>query len=342
MKRAATLALTFGLTLGNACAPRAPSSAAGTSAEGAPEAASTGSSSSDAAATPDVAPPPAPPEAPTPPGKTNDVHVDRFLELWTAMHKLSNGYFSKEGVPYHSVETLIAEAPDYGHETTSEAFSYWLWLEAMYGKVTKDWSHLDRAWSTMEYYVIPQKADQPTNSGYNPGRAATFAPEMDRAEDYPVPLDPGVQVGADPIGDELRQTYGSPDIYAMHWLLDVDNWYGFGRRGERDSRVAFINSFQRGPEESVYETVTQPCWEEFKWGGPNGFLDMFQKAGSFARQWKYTNAPDADARAVQAVYWAKVWADENSGSEVVDKLGKKAAKMGDFVRYALFDKYFKT
>jgi hypothetical protein len=33
-------------------------------------------------------------------------------------------------VPYHSVETLIVEAPDHGHETTSEAFSYWLWLEA--------------------------------------------------------------------------------------------------------------------------------------------------------------------------------------------------------------------
>ncbi len=295
-----------------------------------------------AAATSDLPAPPPPPAAPVPSVQASDIHIARFLELWKSMHDLSNGYFSKEGIPYHAVETLIAEAPDHGHETTSEAFSYWLWLEAMYGKVTKDFSHLDRAWSTMEYFIIPQKSDQPTNGGYNPGRAATFAPEMDHAEEYPVPLDPGVQVGQDPLGDELRQTYGTPDIYAMHWLVDVDNWYGFGRRGDGSSRAAYINTFQRGPEESVYETIPQPCWDEFKWGGPNGFLDIFQKSGNFAKQWKYTNAPDADARAVQAIYWAKVWADENGGSDVVDKLTKKASRMGDYVRYALFDKYFKS
>ena len=49
------------------------------------------------------------------------------------MHAAKNGYFSPEGVPYHAVETLLVEAPDYGHETTSEAYSYWMWLEAAYG-----------------------------------------------------------------------------------------------------------------------------------------------------------------------------------------------------------------
>ena len=52
------------------------------------------------------------------------------------------------------------EAPDYGHETTSEAYSYWLWLEATYGRVSKDWSYLDRAWKNMERYIIPGPADQ--------------------------------------------------------------------------------------------------------------------------------------------------------------------------------------
>ena len=116
----------------------------------------------------------------------------------------------------------------------------------------------------------------------------------------------------------------------MHWLLDVDNWYGYGRRGDGTSRPAFINTFQRGPQESVWETVPQPCWDEFKWGGPNGFLDLFQNQASFARQWKYTNAPDADARAIQAMYWAKTWADEQGGNAAVDGLVKKAAKMGDY------------
>ena len=31
----------------------------------------------------------------------------------------------------------MVEAPDHGHETTSEAFSFWIWLEAQYGRVTR-------------------------------------------------------------------------------------------------------------------------------------------------------------------------------------------------------------
>ncbi|TDC03095.1 endoglucanase, partial [Streptomyces sp. 8K308] len=47
-----------------------------------------------------------------------------FLELYEKIKDPANGYFSDEGIPYHSVETLIVEAPDHGHETTSEAYSY--------------------------------------------------------------------------------------------------------------------------------------------------------------------------------------------------------------------------
>lgn len=287
--------------------------------------------------------PPPPPRHPKPPkSQTGNVHTDRFLELWTDIHNLDNGYFSQEGIPYHSVETLIVEAPDHGHQTTSEAYSYWIWLEAMYGKVTGDWSHLDRAWKNMEFYIIPQRADQPTNSGYNPSRPATYSEERDLPEQYPVALDGSVEIGADPIFAELKQTYGDPDIYAMHWLLDVDNFYGYGNRGDGTSRASYINTFQRGPQESVWETVPQPSWEAFKFGGPNGYLDIFQEAGGFAKQWKYTNAPDADARAIQALYWAAQWAKEQGGDPLVDALLPKAAKLGDYIRYAFFDKYFKA
>ena len=59
-----------------------------------------------------------------------------FLNLYDTIMNPANGYFSPKGIPYHSVETLIVEAPDYGHETTSETYSYYLWLTADYGGVT--------------------------------------------------------------------------------------------------------------------------------------------------------------------------------------------------------------
>ena len=41
-------------------------------------------------------------------------------------------------------------------------------------------------------------------------------------------------------------------------------------------------------------------------GGRNGYLDLFTGDSQYSAQFKYTNAPDADARAVQATYWANV------------------------------------
>ena len=60
-----------------------------------------------------------------------------FLNLYNQMTNSANGYFSPKGIPYHSVEQLIVEAPDYGHETTSETYSYWLWLTADFGRVSR-------------------------------------------------------------------------------------------------------------------------------------------------------------------------------------------------------------
>ncbi|MER8037846.1 glycoside hydrolase family 48 protein, partial [Streptomyces hydrogenans] len=133
----------------------------------------------------------------------------------------------------------------------------------------------------------------------------------------------------------------------MHWIQDVDNVYGFGNEpgkcaaGPTATGPSYINTFQRGPQESVWETVTHPTCDNFSYGGKNGYLDLFTGDSSYAKQWKYTNAPDADARAVQAAYWADLWAKEQGkGSQVSATVGK-AAKMGDYLRYAMFDKYFK-
>ncbi|WP_406375116.1 cellulose binding domain-containing protein [Streptomyces sp. NBC_00647] len=271
----------------------------------------------------------------------------RFLDLYGKITNPANGYFSPEGIPYHSVETLIVEAPDQGHETTSEAYSYLIWLQAMYGKVTGDWSKFNAAWTTMETYMIPTHADQPTNSYYNASKPATYAPELDTPNEYPAKLDTGVSVGPDPIASELKSAYGTDDVYGMHWLQDVDNTYGYGNEpgkceaGPTATGPSYINTFQRGVQESVWETVPQPTCDAFKYGGKNGYLDLFTGDSSYAKQWKYTDAPDADARAVQAAYWADLWAKAQGKSADVSATVGKAAKMGDYLRYAMYDKYFK-
>ena len=288
------------------------------------------------------------PTAPLPsyarlPGKTGNVYLDRFADLWSDVHDTKNGYFSPEGVPYHSAETLLVEAPDYGHETTSEAYSYWIWLEAAYGRVTGDWKPLEQSWKSMETYIIPTKEDQPTAGSYNFTHPAVFSPELDDPRQYPSPMENGATPGWDPLWKELLATYTEPYVYGMHWLLDVDNFYGYGRRSDGVSKPSYMNTFQRGMQESVWETIPQPSWDSFNWGGDSGYLDLFvRQNGGYTKQWKYTNAPDADARAIQALYWAKTWADDKGGNPAVDALAKKSAKMGDFLRYSLFDKYFKA
>jgi hypothetical protein len=270
-------------------------------------------------------------------------YVQRFLEQYNKIH--ANGYFSPEGVPYHAIETLVVEAPDWGHETTSEAFSFWIWLEAQYGRVQGDWAPFNKAWSTMEKYIIPTHANQTTNN-YNPSDPADYAAEADQPSQYPTVgghLDPSVKVGADPLYSELTSTYGNTDMYSMHWLEDVDNVYGYSScTPVSGSKVSYINTYQRGPQESVWETVAQPSCETFQYGaGANGgYLPLFID-GTPAKQWRYTDAPDADARAVEAAYWALTWATAQGKQADVAATVAKAAKMGDYLRYAMYDKYFK-
>jgi hypothetical protein len=272
----------------------------------------------------------------------------RFLALYDKIMDPANGYFSPQGVPYHSVETLMVEAPDYGHETSSETWSYDIWLQAMYGQVSQDWTQFNNAWALMEKYMIPSHADQPTNANYNPNSPATYAPEHDLPSDYPSKLDSSVPVGQDPIANELKTAYGTSDIYGMHWLEDTDNIYGFGdtpgggcEKGPSATGPSFINTFQRGSQESVWETVPQPTCDNMVYGGKNGYLDLFTGDSSYAKQWKYTDAPDADARAIQAAYWADTWATQQGQESKVSAVVAKAGEMGDYLRYSFFDKYFK-
>jgi endoglucanase len=268
-------------------------------------------------------------------------YYNRFITLFNNLQ--NSGYLSTEGVPYHSVETLMVEAPDYGHLTTSEAFSYLTWLGATYGKITGDWSYYEAAWDKAEKYIIPASTDVPGLSTYNSSSPATYAPEADLPSDFPVTGDSSAPTGIDPIASELKTAYGSDRFYQMHWLLDVDNWYGYGNHGDGTSRCSYINTFQRGPQESVWETVTHPSWESFTWGAGSsgGFLPLFGKFGSYAKQWRYTSASDADARQVQASYWAYLWAKEQGKESNLATYTAKAAKMGDYLRYTMFDKYFR-
>lgn len=271
----------------------------------------------------------------------DSVYGKHFLDLYAKIKDPQNGYFSPEGIPYHAVETLIVEAPDYGHETTSEAMSYYVWLEAMYGSATGDWEPFKKAWQITETYLIPSSQDQSTQ-GYDPAKPATYAAEHDTPNGYPSQLvnTPGI-VGQDPLGNELKTTYGTSDIYAMHWILDVDNWYGYGHCGDGTTRAAFINTFQRGPQESVWETVPQPSCETFAFGGQNGYLDLFTGDASYSTQVRYTAAPDADARLVQATYMAKQFATAQGKASEISAEIDKARKLGDYLRYAMYDKYFK-
>ncbi|MET8329467.1 glycoside hydrolase family 48 protein [Streptomyces sp. NPDC005181] len=277
----------------------------------------------------------------------DDPYTQAFLTQYGKIKAAANGYFSPDGLPYHSAETLMVEAPDHGHETTSEAVSFWMWLEAAYGRVTGDWAPFNDAWAIAERTIIPQHADQSTTDAYNPSSPATYAPEWPLPDNYPSALDSSVTVGSDPIATELASSYGTMDIYGMHWLMDLDNTYGYGNKpgtgGESGPGAgpSFINTYQRGAQESVWETIPQPTTDLFNYGGPNGFLDLFVDDASYAKQWKYTNAPDADARAVQAAYWAYRWASAQGKEGEIAASVAKAAKMGDYLRYAMFDKYFK-
>ena len=192
--------------------------------------------------------------------------------------------------------------------------------------------------------------------------SATYSDEWEQIELYPTDMLTGNNA-VNPIHQYFTSAYGSDKgLYLMHWLADVDDWYGFGagtssqyKQQNVSGSFTMINTFQRGEQESCWETIPHACVEELKFGiqngqegstrigGMKGFFNTEQKV---AQQYSYTNAPDAEDRAIQAVYAANRWgvADQSvdskwGGSQKLDVL---AAKMGDETRNNMFDKYYKT
>ena len=280
----------------------------------------------------------------------DSTYAERFLSLYDDVitNGQENGYLSKNnvasggfGIPYHAVETMIIEAPDYGHETTSEAMSYIVWMAAMRdaiaasGKVegATNTNDLAKAWKTMEA-MIPTEQPNYWNQG---GLSARVAPEYQDPKQYPAPQDPN-NTGSNPIYNELKSAYGNSGdkgLYLMHWLADVDDWYGFGGG---NGKFTFINTFQRGEQESCWETVPHPCVEDLTYGMPGtyGMKGLFNGTSEqVAKQYAYTNAPDAEDRAIQAVYDANKWGVGDSSISAL------AGKMGDQCRNNMFDKYYK-
>ena len=260
----------------------------------------------------------------------DDTYKNMFLSLYddVVTNGAKNGYRDDEGIPYHAPETVIVEAPDYGHETTSEAMSYLVWVGAMHDHLTGKSGELAAAWKVQEK-MIPSEQ---TGFMKNTAPSAQYSPEMDTPEEYPQQQSSS-NTGKNPLHAEIAQAYGSDKgLYLLHWLGDVDNWYGYGSGTD----FTFINTFQRGKEESCFETVPHGCIEELKFGmSGRGVKGVFSTESSVAEQWSYTNAPDAEERSIQAVYEAIRWGCDDSSVNAL------ASKMGDELRNDMFDKYYK-
>lgn len=301
-------------------------------------------------------------------------YIERFFELYDIIHnyKVSQkmpdgttktlGYFSPDGVPYHAFETFLCEAPDYGHETTSETYSYYLWLEAMHFKLTNNYSTFENAWKSMENFIIPSPEDQPIrpkNDNLGTVSAGRYAQQSIKVEDYPVLMFTGTAKkpdgkkfpnfdGEDPLAIALQSKYGDKYVYGMHWLLDTDNFYGFGYRGDESSKKpVYLATCERGGSESSWSTIPHPNWKNNKYGNnpgnTNGFGDIFLNSEfGWSPEYSYSVATDADARAIQAAYMAAKHLEKlgNSKENKLRELSKKVAKMGDFLRYGMHTKYF--
>lgn len=283
--------------------------------------------------------------------------LDRFNWIYEAVHNNANGYFGPQtgpnafSVPRHIPEVdsrIINEAPDYGGETVSETASFWIGLEAWKGELSEDWSGYNNAWAKIEQFYIPSPTNQPVDT-YNPNSPADYIPEADTPNQYPRLAEPWAPKGVDPLAAELEATYGTKRMYLMHWIIDVEGAYGF-HNGDGATKIVYINTYERGLQESSFETVTHPCWGDWNNGGSEfGYEPLFTKGKQWyeeapydwGKKWSYTNAPDAEVRALQWAFRADRFAAAQGKHTQIASITEKAKKMGDYLRYNLFDKYFR-
>lgn len=295
------------------------------------------------------------------PGQDNEdfySYANRFRRLYKNLHDADNGYYGPptgtfaRTMPYHCIENLICEAPDWGHESVSETVSFAVGLEAHKGLIDGDWTGFNTVWNTIDTRYVPNATNQPQGA-YTPSSPADYTPEGDLPSVYPVLGQPTAPNGTDGLYDELMTTYGNNRMYLMHWMIDVDGAFGYVN-GDGTSQGVYINNYSRGLQESAFETVTFPEWEDFTQGGQTnqskaGFLPIYSQSlpdypaapYAYSKQWRYTCAPDAEARAIQWSFWANKWATASGDVATISASNTKAKKMGDYLRYALFDKYFR-
>lgn len=281
--------------------------------------------------------------------------LDRFTWTYNKLKDISNGYFGpKTGpnaymVPYHAVEkTIIIEAPDWTHESVSETASFWVKLEAWKFVVSGENEGMVKVWDSLEKVWIPDSASQPWGN-YDFDRPAEYMPDVLNLSDSPANLDFSFNAGKDPLGENLLDTYGTLDVYLMHWLIDVDGDYGF-RNPDNTKVNVYINNFRRGPTEDGLATITHPALEDFNnGGGEYGFGVIYNRDkpiypdsssdDGYSKSVMYTMAGDADVRAVGSVGLAIK--ESLAGSALPSEIVDKTSKMSDYLRYTLYDKYFK-
>lgn len=288
-----------------------------------------------------------------------DTYLERHINVYYLVTTTNKSqYFgpptgaNAHTIPYHAVEQLIVEAPDYGHESVSETVSFWVKLEAYHmAAVPTSATAYNSVWSLIDSTYVPSSALQPTVTGYyNPANPASFIPGETTTTAYPAPVNnlgsyngtgSPIVTGADPLASGLLASYSSPTVYLMHWIWDVDGEYGF-HNGDNTTTMVAINSFERGLSESVWLAVMHPEWEDFANGGNSsqgGYSGLYKQAGTgYAKQYGYTNAPDAEGRTIACSYVAAQVAAANSLNVTTSTTNAK--KMGDYSRYALYDKYF--
>lgn len=258
-------------------------------------------------------------------------HLDypkAFKKIYHDIYNKKNRYISEEGMPYHGAEKLIIEAVDYGKISTSEAMSLKVWMDVMQAGISRNWNAINKDWELIEKYYIPSQAEQPNIQAYNPNSPALYIANPSNQHLYPQGPGP-IRVGKDPIGKELAVKYGD-SVYLMHWYIDVDNWFRFDHH-----RAVKADLFARGPQESTWETIPHPSYDK-DGASPRGLVNLFIKTQE--GQWRYTAAPDAELRIIQAMFWADRFAKKQKKS--ISHLQNKALKMGNFTRYVLYDKFF--
>lgn len=280
--------------------------------------------------------------------------LERFTTMYTAIKAPASGYFGPptgpkaRQVPYHAREkAIVVEAPDWSHESVSETVSFWVKLEAWYSILNNNPASLNTVWNTIESNWIPNAAQGQPWGAYTPDAPAGYTPDAHTLQETPMKSTNDFTVGADPLYQSLLAAYGTKTVYLMHWLLDVDGDYGF-KNPDGTKTSVFINNYQRGPVEDGLATITHPCYDDYtNGGGPYGFQPIYNRSHElysdggphdFSKQWNYSMAGDADSRAAAQIFWAG--ALMTSGT-VPATVTNKAKKMTDYIRYTLYDKYFR-